>query len=69
MKSYRHFTKVFALLPIILGLSLPSQEKTPGESYFPNGNNYVEYIYGDHPVIISIPHDGDLAPEYIPDRS
>src|SRR5690606_33571576 len=41
----------------------------PGQSYFPNGNNYVEYIHGNHPIIISVPHDGDLNPIQIPDRN
>jgi hypothetical protein len=39
----------------------------PGRSYFGRGN-YVEYIAGDMPLIISAPHGGTLRPAEIPDR-
>jgi len=39
----------------------------PGKSYFGRGN-YVEYIAGDAPLIISAPHGGSLRPAGIPDR-
>lgn len=42
--------------------------QVPGESYFDN-TGFVEYIQGNHPVIITVPHDGYLEPENIPDRS
>jgi hypothetical protein len=38
----------------------------PGETYF-GRNNYIEYVAGDLPVIISVPHDGQLAPDELPD--
>jgi N-formylglutamate amidohydrolase len=38
-----------------------------GRSYF-GRSNYVEYIAGDMPVIISAPHGGSLQPKEIPDR-
>lgn len=40
----------------------------PGQSYF-GRNNYVEYLAGDLPVVISAPHGGDLTPDEIDDRS
>jgi hypothetical protein len=40
---------------------------TPGQSYY-GRNNYVEYIAGNAPVILSAPHGGHLTPGEIPDR-
>ncbi|KMQ52704.1 N-formylglutamate amidohydrolase [Chitinispirillum alkaliphilum] len=40
----------------------------PGESRF-GINNYIEYIPGDLPIIISAPHGGNLSLEEIPDRT
>ena len=39
----------------------------PGQSYF-GRSNYIEYIAGDLPVIISAPHGGALTPAEISDR-
>jgi len=41
---------------------------TPGKSYF-GRNNYIEYIAGNSPYIFSAPHDGELTPAEIPDRT
>ena len=41
---------------------------TPGKSYF-GRNNYIEYIAGNSPYIISAPHGGTLTPSEIPDRT
>ena len=41
---------------------------TPGVSYF-GRNQYIEYIAGELPVILSAPHGGDLRPAEIPDRT
>ena len=40
----------------------------PGLSYF-GRNDYVEYIPGELPVILSAPHGGSLEPEEIPNRT
>lgn len=32
-------------------------------------NGYVEYIPGNLPIILSVPHDGEKGPDFIPDRS
>lgn len=40
----------------------------PGRSYF-GRSNYVEYLAGDLPLIISVPHGGTLAPASLPDRA
>jgi hypothetical protein len=39
----------------------------PGKSYF-GRSNYVEYIAGDLPVIVSAPHGGTLSPSEIASR-
>jgi hypothetical protein len=45
-----------------------SQTYVPGNSYFGRAN-YIEYIAGNLPVIISVPHGGNLTPSEIPDRT
>ena len=40
----------------------------PGQSYF-GRSNYIEYIAGDLPIIVTAPHGGTLAPAEIPDRN
>ena len=40
----------------------------PGQHYY-GRRDYVEYIPGELPVILSSAHGGDLVPEEIPDRS
>jgi hypothetical protein len=43
-------------------------EYLPGVSYF-GRNDYVEYIPGELPVILSAPHGGGLKPSEIPNRN
>lgn len=45
-----------------------SQNFEAGETYF-HENDYVEYLHGNLPIIISIPHGGEKTPNNIPDRS
>ena len=40
----------------------------PGRSYF-SPNEYIEYIAGNAPVILTAPHGGALIPASIPDRT
>lgn len=44
------------------------QAYEPGASYF-GRNDYVEYIPGTLPVVLSAPHGGALTPDEIPDRT
>ena len=57
---------------IILLLSLSgiafSQAYIPGTSYFGRAN-YIEYVAGNLPLILSVPHGGNLEPAEIPDRT
>jgi len=61
------YLNVFLLL-FFTGLPLLSQVYTEGESYF-GRNDYIEYMCGGLPLIISVPHGGDLTPSEIPDRT
>ncbi len=62
------------LLPVLLVYSVtlcigPGQTASwPGESRFGH-SNYVEYLAGDLPLIISAPHGGSLKPAELPDRA
>lgn len=60
---------LFLLLLLQIGFkSTTAQEFIPGKSYF-GLNQYVEYVAGNLPVILSAPHGGDKIPSDIPDRS
>lgn len=48
--------------------SLPPGPYVAGQSYF-GRNNYIEYLAGNAPVILSAPHGGNLMPAEIPDRT
>jgi hypothetical protein len=46
----------------------PTSSFTVGTSYF-GTNQYVEYIAGDLPIILTAPHGGTMTPADIPDRT
>jgi N-formylglutamate amidohydrolase len=61
-------SKCFSLLIcFMLVLLAQAQEYEPGLSYF-DEPGYIEYIAGNLPIIISVPHGGYLTPDEIPDR-
>ncbi len=60
--KFLHFYFLLCALPFST-----AQNFTPGQSYFGN-KNYVEYIAGNFPIILSAPHGGLLIPAEIPDR-
>lgn len=60
--------KISLILLLLLNVACKAQVYVVGNSYF-NSNNYVEYIYGNLPIIISAPHGGSLKPASIPDRN
>ncbi len=51
-----------------LPLRAAGQTYVAGQTYF-GRNNYIEYIAGDLPFIISAPHGGTLTPSELPDRT
>lgn len=59
---------IFVLLLFFLQNVARSQTFIPGNSYF-GKNNYIEYMAGNFPLIISVPHGGALTPANIPDRT
>lgn len=60
--------KFFLSVFLFLSSSYLVAQYVPGDSYF-GENNYIEYIAGNLPIVISIPHGGYLEPEEIPDRN
>lgn len=57
----------YACLLLFCAASLSAQDYPPGQSYF-GANNYIEYIPGNLPLILTAPHGGSLTPASIPDR-
>ena len=53
---------------IATDFSADATTPTPGQTYI-GRNAYVEYIAGDLPIIITVPHGGSLVPAEIPDRT
>ncbi len=68
MSEQSMFRIIFFLLLLTLQDVALSQTFVPGTSYF-GRNNYIEYIAGNFPLIISVPHGGAVAPSEIPDRT
>jgi hypothetical protein len=58
------------LIAFLLFAELVAKPQTyvAGNSYF-GRNNYIEYIAGNLPIIISVPHGGALIPSEIVDRT
>ena len=51
----------------VVTVAAPVTVYVAGQSYF-GRNNYIEYIAGNAPVILTAPHGGSLNPASIPDR-
>jgi hypothetical protein len=66
----KRFIVIFAFFLSTLSAAATPVDSTftPGKSYF-GRNNYIEYIAGNTPYIISAPHGGTLTPSEIPDRT
>lgn len=65
-KSF-HTSAGFILLFILSVLRLPAQQYDAGQTYF-GTNQYIEYLAGELPIVITAPHGGYLEPTSIPDR-
>lgn len=68
MKQNRFIVRIAIFIFLLTGLAASSQAYIPGTSYF-GRNDYIEYIAGNLPLIISVPHGGALTPSEIPDRT
>lgn len=66
--SINKLISVVLFVFLITGATALAQTYTEGNSYF-GRNNYIEYICGGLPLIISAPHGGDETPSEIPDRT
>jgi N-formylglutamate amidohydrolase len=65
----RRILLLFALTLALTSLQIAAAEEyQPGKTYF-GKSEYIEYLAGDLPVILSAPHGGRLRPEEIPDRT
>src|SRR5436190_8114704 len=67
MSISRRFLLLAGLL-VACARPLAAADYQPGQTYF-GRNDYVEYLAGDLPVILSAPHGGRLRPEEMPDRT
>ncbi len=56
------------ILLLLISSYIYSQDSAPVVSV-KGTNEYIEYIQGNMPLVISIPHDGYLKPDSIPERS
>ncbi len=63
---YKNVSQLFIFLTLVSVAG--AQSFTPNQHYF-GRNNYIEYIAGNSPFIISAPHGGSLVPDEIPDRT
>ena len=59
---------LLAIALIVLSNDIFAQPYISGHTYY-GRNNYIEYICGNYPLIISAPHAGTLSPAEIGDRS
>jgi len=65
MKQSRMIRGIFITLLLLSRWAAYSQPFIPGNSYY-GRNNYIEYIAGNFPLIISVPHGGAVTPAEIP---
>lgn len=69
MKKRIKISWIILTILLFVNSGLLSQTSfVPGKSYF-GRKNYIEYIAGNLPIIISAPHGGSLTPSEIPDRT
>lgn len=59
---------LLAALSLLGGCDSTTSAPPPGSTHY-GTSEYIEYIAGDLPVILSAPHGGELLPEALPDRT
>ena len=64
----RTISKLVFIAILLFSLDAFPQNYIPGNTYL-DSNGYVEYIAGNLPFVISVPHGGYLKPASIPDRN
>lgn len=57
-----------AVASVFFCIAAGAQPFLPGQTYF-GRSNYIEYIAGNLPVIVSAPHGGSLTPTEMPNRT
>jgi hypothetical protein len=62
------YKRTFLLLGLYLVCTLASGQDTIPGQFRHNQDGFIEYIPGNMPVVISIPHGGSLLPATIPER-
>ncbi|HCM59842.1 MAG TPA: hypothetical protein DIS74_05630 [Bacteroidales bacterium] len=60
--------KLTILILLFVSGIVSAQNFVPGTSYFGRAD-YIEYVAGNLPLILSVPHGGGLTPSEIPDRT
>src|SRR5262245_4949000 len=65
-----HSVQLSCVLSVLLaaGPAARAENYQAGQSYF-GSNQYIEYVAGDLPLILSAPHGGRESPEELPDRT
>lgn len=53
---------------LLCGALAEGAEKIPGQSYFGTAR-YIEYVAGDLPIVVTVPHGGRLEPAALPKRT
>lgn len=66
--GFRFTFGLSALALAAVALKSPAQPYIPGQTYF-GRSNYIEYIAGNLPFILSAPHGGTLTPSEMPNRT
>lgn len=61
-------TFFIALAWLSLTGAVPAADLAPGRTYF-GEKNYIEYLPGDLPLVISAPHGGREKPDELPERT
>jgi N-formylglutamate amidohydrolase len=68
MKASLNVAALILVAHFIAPLLSAAEEKIPGQSYFGTAR-YLEYLAGDLPLVITVPHGGRLAPSSLPKRT
>ncbi|WP_207785443.1 putative metal-binding motif-containing protein, partial [Flagellimonas aquimarina] len=68
LSTLHHSPALFLCILFTIFSQNTSKAQIPGQSYFDN-TGYIEYVAGNYPLIISVPHGGYLTPNEIADRN